>query len=83
MGVFYFLFTQQFCVQLCILDNFPPGVAGNESRSRSKAEESDFYSKPLKGQHVSFLCLPKENLAGVCINVFMYRLRDTVNILDK
>ncbi|XP_039997480.1 B-cell scaffold protein with ankyrin repeats-like [Xiphias gladius] len=31
-----------------------PSVTVNESRSRSQAMESDFYSKPLKGQHSNF-----------------------------
>ncbi|KAK2863236.1 hypothetical protein Q5P01_002769 [Channa striata] len=31
-----------------------PSVAGNENRGRSQTAESDFYSKPLKGQHSCF-----------------------------
>ncbi|XP_023255370.1 B-cell scaffold protein with ankyrin repeats [Seriola lalandi dorsalis] len=35
-------------------NHFPPGVAVNESRRGSQPVESDFYSKPLKGQHSNF-----------------------------
>lgn len=62
-------FTEQFSVELCILDNFPPGVTVSESRRGSQAAESDFYSKPLKGQHVSLLYVPEECLAEVNMNV--------------
>ena len=50
--VFYFLLPNNSVVQLCLLDDFPPGVSANESRRGGQAVESDVYSKPLRG-HVS------------------------------
>lgn len=47
----------------------PPGVTVKESWRGSQGAESDFYSKPLKGQHVSLFCSSKKRLARIHINV--------------
>lgn len=51
-SLLFFLLPNNSVVQLCLLDDFPPGVSVNESRRGGQAVESDVYSKPLRG-HVS------------------------------
>lgn len=57
MGVFYFPFSETILCSIrrvCVFGwNSPPGVTVTESRRGSQAAETDFYSKPLKGQLVS------------------------------